>query len=223
MLFLTPLQCLEVIKSSFQVILRGVFVFYTPGELCRKQRPWSKFCVVENRQELCRFLHSFSAQKSLKAVSSCFQVILRGVFIFYTAGGLCRKQRSWSKFCVIENRHELCCFLHSFSAQKSSKAVSSRFQVILRGVFIFYTPGGLCRKGRPRWSKFCIIEDIVVSYTSKVEIPVSRYLEVILRGVFVPGSQVLGFHFLPTQYSTASLASLAPLTTWNFITVQSNR
>ena len=37
-------------------------------------------------------------------------------------------------------------------------------------------------------SKFCIIEDIVVSYTSKVEIPVSRYLEVILRGVFVFGS-----------------------------------
>ena len=168
MLFLTPLQCLEVIKSSFQVILRGVFVFYTPGGLCRKQGPWSKFCVVENRQELCRFLHSFSAQKSLKAVSSCFQVILRGVFIFYTAGGLCRKQRPWSKFCVVENRQELCRFLHSFSAQKSSKAVSSRFQVILRGVFIFYTPEGLCRKGRPRWSKFCIIEDIVVSYTSKL-------------------------------------------------------
>ena len=35
--------------------------------------------------------------------------------------------------------------------------------------------GGLCRKRRP-WSKFCIIEDIAVSYTSKVEIPVSRYL-----------------------------------------------
>ena len=49
------------------------------------------------------------------------------------------------------------------------------FQVILSGVFVFYTPGGLCRKRRP-WSKFCIIEDIVVSYTSKVEIPVSRYL-----------------------------------------------
>ena len=32
-----------------------------------------------------------------------------------------------------------------------------------------YTPGRLCRKRRP-WSKFCIIEDIVVSYTSKVEI-----------------------------------------------------
>ena len=59
--------------------------------------------------------------------------------------------------------------------------------MILRGVFIFCTPGGLCRKRRP-WSKFCIIEDIVVSYTSKVEIPVSRYLKVILRGVFVFGS-----------------------------------
>ena len=33
----------------------------------------------------------------------------------------------------------------------------------------------LCRKRQP-WSKFCIIEDIVVSYPSKVEIPVSRYL-----------------------------------------------
>ena len=32
---------------------------------------------------------------------------------------------------------------------------------------------GLCRKRRP-WSKFFIIEDLVVSYTSKVEIPVSR-------------------------------------------------
>ena len=41
--------------------------------------------------------------------------------------------------------------------------------MILRGVFVFFTPGGLCRKQRP-WSKFCIIEDIVVSYTSKVEI-----------------------------------------------------
>ena len=54
-------------------------------------------------------------------------------------------------------------------------AVSLRFRVILRGVFVFYTPGGLCRKRR-HWSKFCIIEEIVVSYTSKVEIPVSRYL-----------------------------------------------
>ena len=26
------------------------------------------------------------------------------------------------------------------------------------------------------WSKFCIIEDILVSYTSEVEIAVSRYL-----------------------------------------------
>ena len=33
--------------------------------------------------------------------------------------------------------------------------------------------GGLCRKRRP-WSKFFIIEDLVVSYTSKVEMPVSR-------------------------------------------------
>ena len=29
---------------------------------------------------------------------------------------------------------------------------------------------------KSHWSKFCIIEDLVVSYTSKVEIPVSKYL-----------------------------------------------
>ena len=62
-----------------------------------------------------------------------------------------------------------------------------RTPMILRGGFAFYTPGGLCRKGRP-WSKFCIIEDIVVSYTSKVEIHISRYFYMILRGVFVFGS-----------------------------------
>ena len=38
------------------------------------------------------------------------------------------------------------------------------------------------------WSKFCIIEDIVVSYTSKVEVHISRYFYMILRGVFVFGS-----------------------------------
>ena len=86
---------------------------------------------------------------------------------------------------------------NNFSAWKSLKTVSSCFQVILRGVFVFYTPGGLCRKRRP-WTKFCIIKDIVVSYTSKVQIPVSRYFKVILRGVFVFGSWVLGLRFLPT-------------------------
>ena len=39
-----------------------------------------------------------------------------------------------------------------------------------------------------------IIEDLVVSYTFKVEIPVSSYLKVILRGVFVFGSQVFVFY-----------------------------
>ena len=38
-----------------------------------------------------------------------------------------------SKFCIIENRQQPCCFLHSLSVYKSLKAVSSRFQVILRG------------------------------------------------------------------------------------------
>ena len=76
---------------------------------------------------------------------------------------------------VIENRQQPCCFLHSLSVYKSLKAVSSRFQVILRGSSFSTPRGGLCRKRRP-WSKFCVIEDIVVSYTSKVEIPVSRYL-----------------------------------------------
>ena len=94
-----------------------------------------------------------------------------GLLFLHTVGIMWKR----SKFCIIENRKEPFCFLDSFSVQKSLKAVSSRFQVILRGVFVFYTPGGLCRKRRP-WSKFCIIEDIQVSYTSKVEIPVSRYL-----------------------------------------------
>ena len=90
--------------------------------------------------------------------------------------------------------------------------MSSRFQVILREVFVFYTPGGLCRSRRP-WSKFCIIEDIVVSYTSKVEIPISRYFQVILiRGVFVFGSQVLGLRFLPTL--TQELISKVAFVNW---------
>ena len=80
-----------------------------------------------------------------------------------------------SKFCIIENRQQPGCFLHSLSVYKSLKAVSSRFQVILRGSSFSTPRGGLCRKRR-QWSKFCVIEDIVVSYTSKVEIPVSRYL-----------------------------------------------
>ena len=54
-----------------------------------------------------------------------------------------RRRRPRSKFCIIENRQGPCCFLHSFSVSKSLKAVSSRFQVILRGVFVFYTPGGI--------------------------------------------------------------------------------
>ena len=29
---------------------------------------------------------------------------------------------------------------------------------------------------KSHWSKFCTFEDLVVSYTSKAEIPVSRYL-----------------------------------------------
>ena len=123
LLFLTLLQCLEVVKSSVQPFpshFEGGLLFLHTGELCGKRRPWLKFCIIENRQEPF-------------------------------------------------------CFLDSFSVQKSLKAVSSRFQVILRGVFVFYIPGGLSRKRRP-WSKFCRIEDIVVSYTSKVEIPISRYL-----------------------------------------------
>ena len=35
--------------------------------------------------------------------------------------------------------------------------------------------GGVCRKRRP-WSISLLIEDLVVSDTSKVEIPVSSYL-----------------------------------------------
>ena len=76
-----------------------------------------------------------------------------------------------TKICITENRQEPCFYL----TRRSLKAVSTHFQVILRGVFVFYTPGGLCRKQRP-CSKFCIIEDLVISYTSKVKIPVSRYL-----------------------------------------------
>ena len=120
LLFLTLLQCLEVVKSSVQP----------------------------------------------------FPSDFEGGLLFLHTGGIMWKR---SKFCIIDKRKEPFCFLDSFSVQKSLKAVSSRFQVILRGVFVFYTPGGLCRKRRP-WSKFCRIEDIVVSYTSKVEIPVSRYL-----------------------------------------------
>ena len=56
-------------------------------------------------------------------------------------------------------------------------------------------------------------EDIVVSYTSKVEIPISRYFQVILiRGVFVFGSQVLGLHFLPTL--TQELISKVAFVNW---------
>ena len=51
----------------------------------------------------------------------------------------------------------------------------SQLYKILTRVFAFYTLGGLRRKRGP-WSKVCIIEDIDVSYTSRVEIPVSRYL-----------------------------------------------
>ena len=50
----------------------------------------------------------------------------------------------------------------------------------LTGVFVFYTWGG-GRRVRVR-SISLIIEDIVVSYTSKVEIPISSYLKLILRG-----------------------------------------
>ena len=62
--------------------------------------------------------------------------------------------------------------------------------MILKGVFISTFGaggGGVCRKRRV-WLILFVTEDIVVSYTSKVEIPVSRYLQVILRGVFVFGS-----------------------------------
>lgn len=45
------------------------------------------FFIIENRQGPYCFLHSFDVQESLKAVSSCFRVILRGVFVFYTPGG----------------------------------------------------------------------------------------------------------------------------------------
>ena len=45
---------------QFQIIFKGVFVFYTPWGSCRKRRPWSKFCTIENCQQPCCFLHSFS-------------------------------------------------------------------------------------------------------------------------------------------------------------------
>ena len=54
------------------------------------------------------------------------------------------EDQPWSKFCATENRQGLCFFLHSFSVCVTLKAVSSHFQVILRQVFIFYTPGGVC-------------------------------------------------------------------------------
>ena len=54
---------------------------------------------------------------------------------------------------------------------------------------------------KSHWSKFCIFEDLVVSYTSKVEIPVSRYLSLILRGIF-NCFWVLGLRFLPTLTSS---------------------
>ena len=51
--------------------------------------------------------------------------------------------------------------------------------MILRGFFVFYIErgggGGLCSKRRP-WSVSLVIEDLIVSYSSKAEIPVSRYL-----------------------------------------------
>ena len=81
LLFLTLLQCLEVVKSSVQPFpsdFEGGLLFLHTGELCGKRRPWLKFCIIENRQEPFCFLDSFSVQKSLKAVSSRFQVILRG-------------------------------------------------------------------------------------------------------------------------------------------------
>ena len=52
--------------------------------------------------------------------------------------------------------------------------------MILRGSSFSTFGGRLCRKRRP-WLISLII-DLVVSYISKVEIPVSSYLLVILRG-----------------------------------------
>ena len=46
------------------------------------------------------------------------------------------------------------------------------FEEVLR--FLHLGGGGVCRKRRP-WAISLIIEDPAVSYTSKVEIPVSSY------------------------------------------------
>ena len=46
--------------------------------------------------------------------------------------------------------------------------------MLLRGVFVFYIWGGYVEN--EAWSISLIIEDLVVSYTPKVEIPVSSYL-----------------------------------------------
>ena len=46
--------------------------------------------------------------------------------------------------------------------------------MILRGVFVFFIRRGYV-ENEP-WSISLMIEDLVVSYTSKVEIPVSSYL-----------------------------------------------
>ena len=37
------------------------FVFYTSRGLCRKRRPWSKFCITGNCQKSCCVLYYFSA------------------------------------------------------------------------------------------------------------------------------------------------------------------
>ena len=38
------------------------WTLYSKGWFCRKlrRRPWSKFCIIENRQESCHLLHSLS-------------------------------------------------------------------------------------------------------------------------------------------------------------------
>ena len=56
--------------------------------------------------------------------------------------------------------------------------------------------GGGCRKRKP-WSNSLIIEDLVVSYISQVEIAVSSYLLVILRERGLR-FWVFAFPFLPT-------------------------
>ena len=57
-------------------------------------------------------------------------------------------------------------FLTLLQCLEVNKSSFQPFPSDFKGVFVFYTPEGLCRKRRS-WSKFCIIEDIVVSYTSK--------------------------------------------------------